>query len=224
MKKTLLILGLLLSNSVFAAQALDDISSVKTNKGGQTAINVFDNVFSFNTPYGYHAVYEHKFQEGYVFDSAPEGQSIENWTSLITVTGQEKLATVPGMNLDKMMDLYSKGLKDICPNSFSQVDTPALNNSSLPVKTSIMRCGKVKNSNNSYSSHTMVMNIIRGAEDIYTLRYIELGPVKKKLNANDVNYFIEKNNLLSPVVVCKGGEDTEYAQKECLKTSQTIVF
>lgn len=224
MKKTLLILSVFISSAAFAAQPLDDVSSIKTNKGDQTAINVFDNVFSFNMPYGFSPAYEHKFQEGYVFDAAPEGQSIESWEKLITVTGQQNLATVPGITLNKMMDLYSKGLKELCPKSFSMVDVESIGAGEYPSKAAILRCGNVKNKDGKILSHTMVLNIIKGAEDVYTLRYIEKASAKKKLDAVDVNYFIEKNNLLAPISICKGGQDADFSQKECLKKASSSVF
>lgn len=207
---------LAVSSVSYAAHEVLDVTQVKTDKGQQLAIDVFDNIFSFNLPSNYTPINEEKYQDGYVFDAAPNGQNTENWSSLVTLTGQKDLATVPGLTLNKLLDLYVKGVKDNCITSFSAVNVPDSEVDGLSMKTALLRCGKVKDASGKEFSHTMIMGIVQGKKDIYTLRYIERSNPQKKIDAVTVNKFMNKMNELKPIFVC-AGDKADAAKEECAK-------
>lgn len=141
-----------------------------------TAITpVFSQLVTMPVPQGFAPVYEAANDTNYINEAVPAGESVDDWSQMITLTGAKGQSTGnPGEDAAGFGNYLAGLYQGACPASFSVVplDAPLIPgaNSSL---AAFIACGD----NGMAHSEAMVLLVIVGAADIYTLQWAAHGPL-----------------------------------------------
>jgi hypothetical protein len=136
---------------------------------------VFAQLVTAPLPDGFVPAYEDAHDTGYINEAVPEGESVENWSQLITLTGAKGLALGDeAVDANGFAEFLAESYHQACPDSFSAA---ALDVDAVPgvqdLFAGYLSCGT---SSGGAQSESMVFVVLVGAEDIYTLQWAEHGP------------------------------------------------
>lgn len=136
---------------------------------------VFAQLITGPLPDGFVAAFENATETGYINESVLVGETLENWTQLITLTGAKGLAQgdTPTGALG-FADYLAGQYKGACPTSnvAEQFEVPSIKGARESFM-GYLSCGSV---NGGAQSESMVFLVMVGAEDIYTLQWAEHAP------------------------------------------------
>ena len=148
---------------------------------------VFAQLITGPLPDGFVPAFENANATGYINEAVPKGETLENWTQLITVTGAKGLAVAeqPTSAL-QFAEFLSGQYKAACAGSFvaEQFETPAIKGARESFM-GYLSCGAV---NGGPQSESMAFLVLVGAEDIYTVQWAEHGAA----SPDGVAYVAEK--------------------------------
>jgi hypothetical protein len=121
----LLALASCVGSSTIAAESVVQISPI------------FGQLVLFSFPGGFKTVFENSNGSRYIRESVREGETAEQWTEMITVTGAKGLAANPNVTPQLLITQIGAGFKRACPETFSAKGLGA-------VKISFVRCRGVR--------------------------------------------------------------------------------
>ena len=133
---------------------------------------VFAQLVTGPLPDGFVPAFENADATGYINESVPKGETLENWTQLITLTGAKGLAVgdTP-TTASGFADFLAGRYRAVCPDAFvaEKFETPKIKGARENFM-GYLSCGAV---NSGPQSESMVFMVMVGAEDIYTLQWAE---------------------------------------------------
>ena len=133
---------------------------------------VFAQLITGPLPDGFAPAFENADATGYINESVPKGETLENWTQLITLTGAKGLAVgETPTTAAAFADFLAARYRAVCPDAFvaEQFETPKIKGARENFM-GYLSCGAV---NGGPQSESMVFMVMVGAEDIYTLQWAE---------------------------------------------------
>src|SRR5262245_53267704 len=80
---------------------------------------IFSELVMFSLPKGFRTVFERTSGKNYVREAVVEGETVERWSQMITVTGAKDLASNPNASPQWLVERISAGFKRACPDSFA---------------------------------------------------------------------------------------------------------
>lgn len=206
----------LLAAEVLLARAAPCAEPPKFEPGlGSAATNispVFHQLVAFTLPAHFHAVYERANGAFYIREHLPEGESLEKWTRMITLTAARDLAGNPNASPRLMVERMSAGFRRHCPESFSSVPLGPQTIDGFDGFEAIARCGHQQAGASVYSE-TAIMLAVKGASDYYTLQWAERDADTRGSVAIDNAYWTQQLDRLRPIRLCPitPGEAPPYA-------------
>ncbi len=155
---------------------------------------------------------EHANQNFYIHELVPRGQSVEQWTEMITLTGTRDASkkTAAGS-----IDTAAAGYKQACASTFAYKRVGTTKISGWPAATAIISCGSAADEHGkagAVHSETALYIAIAGEQDLYTIQWAERGPASPKpLSLDDPKWSV-RGRELSPIRVCPrvDGEKAPY--------------
>ena len=136
-----------------------------------TVTPVFDQLVAYDLPAGFAPVFEDGNATGYIHESVPPGESVQDWSQMITLTGA---AGAGSMTAEAVAQSIAANYAAACPDSLSAV---ALGEVAVPgaaqAQAVYLGCGTVAGAERS---EQMVMLIAIGSSDAYTLQWAERSP------------------------------------------------
>jgi len=133
---------------------------------------VFSQLITGPLPDGFQPAFENADAAGYINESLPKGETLENWTQLITLTAAKGLAVAdPPTTALGFAEFLAGKYKAACPDAYvaEQFETPAIKGARESFM-GYLSCGAV---NGGPQSESMVFMVMVGAQDIYTLQWAE---------------------------------------------------
>jgi hypothetical protein len=153
--------------------------------------------FQFNAP-------EHANAKSYLREVPLKGQTVEHWTQMITLTG-ENGATATGLTVEQMMNILASGYKSSCPQTFAYEPAGATTISGQKAFVALVSCGRVTDAGGApdavHSESAMIL-AIAGSQDMYTLQWAERAAPSDNPLPPDVAKWKERLHLLEPIHVC----------------------
>ena len=126
---------------------------------------VYGQIVSLRLPEGFHGGYEAEQDGQYILELVPDGQTVEAWNQIITVTGARGMADRVGVK--DFAGLLAQDYQQACPDSFASAGLPAPH---LPGASAVfaayMGCGAAEG-----QSEQMVVLVIAGKANLYTLQW-----------------------------------------------------
>ena len=199
---TLLMVITIFSPSLGKAYAQRDKSDVYRQEGYtvRTAIPVYSQLIGFSYPRGFKSVHEQSSEKRYIHEWIPKGETINNWSQMITLTGSKGLSSDPYTTPEQVIAQIASGFKNACPSTFATKVISRLPVSGHDAFSAIVGCGNV-NSGPS-RSEIAVLVAIKGSSDYYTIQFAERSSASNIPPTLDTKFWHTKAKRLEPIKVC----------------------
>ena len=180
--------------------------------GERVVVPVFHRLVAFTLPAPFKMSFERTSGNIYVREHVPEGQSSDEWTRMITLTGVQGMAYSAGATPQGYLEALARGFQRHCPDTYVALDLGPQSLAHEPAFATVVSCGRVSSGGKAHSE-TSVMVAIRGSDDFYALQWTERGPDSSHPLALDGRYWSARLAQLGPVTLCPlvPGEGPPYA-------------
>jgi hypothetical protein len=214
-KRTLLI-ALLSATPLVSAIAEDNkgaaTSDSRQKRAPVSAISpIFAQLVKFSYPNGFKVVSEKTKGIQYIRESVLEGETVDNWTQMISVTGAKGLAAKPNATPQKLVELVTGGFKQACADTFSVKGLGSLKIDGADAFVALVGCGTIQTSKSQHGETALVI-AIKGSEDYYTIQWAERQEAARQpLELNESKWF-DRFKELAPIKLCAAvpGEPAPY--------------
>ena len=167
----------------------------------KTITPVFGQLVSFSFPKGFVPAFADAKGGQYIQESVLEGETVNKWSQMITVTGAKGLASNPNVTPARFAGGMAGGFKRICPDSYSATGIGEIKLDNHDAFVAVVSCGTASFSGEPYSE-SMLLIVIKGASDYYTIQWAERGAASKTPIAFDNAKWLERLKSLAPVRLC----------------------
>jgi hypothetical protein len=193
-------LGLLLVAAGLARA--EDAAAPKRSTPSNTAISpVFGQLVSFSTPAGFVPVFENTKDTFYIRDAVPRGETLQQWTQMITVTGAKGAAGNPNLTAQALVAAIAGGFKQACPETFAVKGFGAAKFGEQDGFVAVAGCGKVNTSAEGHSETALII-AVKGSADGYSIQWAERGPPQAAIAAIDETKWQGRLHELMPIRFC----------------------
>jgi hypothetical protein len=195
-----------------SAQDKTDIEALRKQGYSVRMISpIFGQLVMLSLPKGFTTVFEDTTDGQYTREAVLEGESVERWSQMITVTGAKGLASNPRLTAQSFVEQIAGGFKNACPDTFSAKGLGALKISGRDAFIALAACGTVASDGSAHSESALLV-AIKGTADVYTVQWAERGPASARPMALDEAMWKERFNALGPIKLCpiKPGEAPPY--------------
>jgi hypothetical protein len=188
---------------LFAGAASAPGADAPTKPGGvQRVITpVFHRLVAFSLPPPFRVGFERTTGNIYVREHVPEGETVDEWSRMITLTGVQGMAYSPEATPQRYLQALARGFQRHCPNTYVALDLGPQPLAREPSFAAVVSCGRVTSGGKAHSE-TSVMVAIRGSDDFYALQWTEHGPDSAHPLALDSKYWSARLAQLGPVQLC----------------------
>jgi hypothetical protein len=172
---------------------------------------IFSQLVMLSLPKGFATVFEDTNGNQYTREAVLDGETVERWSQMITVTGAKGLAANPRVTAQSFVEQIAGGFKNACPETFSAKGLGALKFSGRDAFIALAGCGTVSSDGGAHSESALLI-AIKGAADYYTIQWAERGTAAARPMTYDEAMWKERFNKLSPIKLCpiKSGEAPPY--------------
>jgi len=166
--------------------------------------------FSFPFPRGIKPDYVKVNGPSFIQESVPEGETVDQWTQMITVTGAKGLASKPNLSPRKFAENMAEGYHSRCPDSFSSASVFDGKIAGYDGFAVVLSCGTSPLTVGK--SESVLVNVIKGDSDYYTVQWAERTEASSTPIAIDTNKWLERFKRLEPIKLCQivPGESAPY--------------
>ena len=181
--------------------------------GAQRVVTpVFHRLVAFSLPPSFKVGFERTTGNIYVREHVPEGETVDAWSRMITLSGVQGMAYSAAATPQGYLQALARGFQRHCPNTYVALDLGPQPLAREPSFATVVSCGRVT-SGGKARSETSAMVAIRGADDFYALQWTERGPDSSHPLALDSKYWSARLAQLGPVQLCSilPGEAPPYA-------------
>jgi hypothetical protein len=201
---------LALAAGVAAAPAAE--APVKQGAAQREITPVFHRLVAFSLPAPFKSAFERTTGNIYVREHVPEGETIDEWSRLITLSGVQGMAYSREATLQEYLQALARGFQRHCPESYVALDLGPQPLVREPSFATVVSCGRVTSGSRAHSE-TSVMLAIKGPDDFYVLQWTEKGPDSSHPPALDGKHWSARLAQLGPVQLCPvvPGEGPPYA-------------
>ncbi len=162
---------------------------------------VFHRLIAFSLPSPFKLGFERTTGNIYVREHVPDGQTVDEWSRMITLQGVQGMAYNRDATAQAYLRALARGFQRHCPDTFVALDLgpqPIVKEASF---ATVVSCGRVSSGGKAHSE-TSVMLAIQGTDDFYALEWTERGPDANHPLALDSKYWSARLAQLGPVRLC----------------------
>ena len=162
---------------------------------------IFGQLLAFSQPSNFVAGFEKATAANYIRESVPSGETVKQWTQMITVTGAKGLAAKPEMTPAAVAGRIADGFRKACPDTFSALSLGDTEIAGHKAFAAVASCGTVSTGGTTRSETALIL-AIRGASDVYTIQWAERGAASRQPPAIDKAVWTKRLGQLSPIRLC----------------------
>lgn len=166
-----------------------------------TITPIFSQLVSFPYPKGFTPAFENAKGGQYIQESVLEGESVKKWSQMITITGAKGLASNPNVTPTRLAGGIAGGFKRACPDSFSTTGLGEVKFDNHDAFAAVVSCGIAMPTGEPYSE-SMLLIVIKGANDYFTIQWAERSAASKTPIAFDNAKWTDRLKRLTPVKLC----------------------
>ena len=175
-----------------------------------TVTPIFNQLLRHSLPSNFETVFEDSKNQQYIREAVLKGENVNKWSQMITVTGAKGLASNSNITPRVFAGQIANGFQLVCPSSFSNSgpgDTKFGTNDGFVV---VISCGTA-NPMDKYSE-SMLLVVIKGDSDYYTVQWSERGELSGKPIPVDQEKWMARLKKLMPIKLCTrvAGEPAPY--------------
>lgn len=175
---------------------------------------VYAQMIRFRVPVSYAPAFS-KNNEGkfYIFEMVPKGETVERWTSMMTITGQNGAVTAIPPLRDYIGNFFSRYQK-ACPKTFSAKPISDIKINGHVAVLVYFSCGQLLKAGYGPEGHSesVVIAFIQGTKDLYSVQWASRGTGQDKPIPFDAAKWQDKLDMLNAVRLCEKvpGEASPY--------------
>ena len=164
---------------------------------------IFSQLVLFAFPKGFKTVFENTNGNGsqYIRESVLEGETVDQWTQMITVTGAKGLAGNPNVTPQSFVTQIGAGFRRACPTSFSAKGIVGTKISGQDAYRGVAACGTAPSKGVPHSETALLIGL-KGSDDYYTIQWAERGPASSEPAAIDDQKWLDRLKALNPIRLC----------------------
>jgi hypothetical protein len=162
---------------------------------------IFGQLVSFSQPANFVPASENAGAASYIRESVLKGETVKQWTQMITVTGAKGLAAKPEMSPALLVGYIADGFRKACPETFSAMSLGQTEVAGHQGFVAVASCGTV-NQGGSTRSETALILAIKGAADYYTIQWAQRAPASRQVLAIDKAGWEKRLAQLGPIRLC----------------------
>ncbi|MBU6464504.1 MAG: hypothetical protein KGK01_11080 [Bradyrhizobium sp.] len=159
---------------------------------------IFGQLVRFAMPQDFVTVFERTRGRNYIREAVPKGETTEHWTQMMTVTGVKGLTQFTPQGFASAI---GGGFKNACPETFAAKDLGATKLGDQDAFVVVLACGKVNSSADGHSEMVLLV-VVKGSADGYTVQWAERGPTQTTAPAIDDAKWQERLHALMPIRFC----------------------
>jgi hypothetical protein len=169
---------------------------------------VFGQIVRYDLPQGFVPAHEGGDGGFYIQEAVLQGETVQDWSQMITLTGQEGQT---GQGAEGLARFIAGNYLNACPDSFTATElTDVAVPGAVAVFSAYVSCGRVAATG---QSEAMVFLAIIGTDDAYSLQWAERGPAQDSALPLDPARWMERwQALADSVMLCPpvAGEGPPY--------------
>jgi hypothetical protein len=171
---------------------------------------IFGQLVAFSMPSSFVTVYENTNGPNYIREAVLKGETVKDWTQMITVTGAKGTAANPKISLESFAGSMVGGFKSACPETFTAKGFGPAKFGDQNAYVAVASCARVESSADKHSETALIVTV-KGSSDYYTLQWAERAPAAGK-NAIDEAKWQARLRQLQPIRICpiQPGERAPY--------------
>jgi hypothetical protein len=160
---------------------------------------VFGQLVRFSMPANFAAVSESTKDTFYIREAVPKGETVKQWSQMITVTGAKGLASADTFSPQGLAGVIAGGFKRACPDSFVAQGLGATKFGEHEAYAAVAGCGKAGADGHS---ETALIIAVKGSSDAYTIQWAERAA--QPSSARDIDEAKWRGRLreLMPIRLC----------------------
>lgn len=166
-----------------------------------TIIPIFHQLVGFTLPAPFKVAFEETRKDIYTREHVPEGETVDEWTRMIRLTGTQGLAYNRAATPQAWLQALARGFQVHCPDTYVLLELGPQAGISQPSFVTVVGCGRVTSGGKAHSE-IAVMLAIQGTDDYYTLQWVERGRDSAHPPTLDSRYWAAKLAQLGPVRIC----------------------
>ncbi|MDH4982661.1 hypothetical protein [Hyphomicrobium sp. D-2] len=172
---------------------------------------IFGQLVAFSQPSDFVIGLENVNGSNYIREAIPSGETVEDWTQMVTVTGFKQLALQPQAEPVAITSAIANGYKNFCPDLFAVMPVPPPDVDGFKSFAAVVGCGTVTGNGSPRREETLII-AIEGESDYYTIQWATRGPASDKPPAFDKAAWEKRRADLSPIRLCRivPGESAPY--------------
>jgi hypothetical protein len=170
-----------------------------------TAVSpVFHQLVAFSLPSEFksqNATYEHNNGAFYIREHVPEGESVDKWTQMITLTGASNLASNPNATPRGFVSSLANGFRNHCPDTFATIEIGPESIGPHEGFAIVASCGHVQSGAQAFSESAIIL-AIKGSADMYSVQWARRGAGSSGPMKLDSGYWAKQLARLQPIRLC----------------------
>ena len=186
---------------------------VRSQDGMTTMTPVFGQIVSYQLPAGFQPIYEDASADGYIQEAVPAGETVNDWSQMITMTGV-KDAEGQAQTLEGAARMLAGHFQQACAETFTGTSFGATEVNGLAGLVVFLGCGTVAPSaeGKEARSETAVIVYVKSAFGYVTVQWAERGPPVAARPEYDIDTWKPRLAQLLPIRLCDAvaGEEPPY--------------
>jgi hypothetical protein len=161
---------------------------------------VFGQLVMLSYPPGFKPAHENSTGSQYIQESVLEGESVEKWSQMITLTGVKGLAANPKATPQLLVQHIAGGFQRACPSSFAVRGLGNLKISGYDAFAAVVGCGAVQSG--AHRSEVALLIAVKGFSDYYTIQWAERAAPSNEAPILDDTKWSARFRRLNPIKLC----------------------
>lgn len=184
------------------AQAKNEIEAARQQGHSVgTITRIFGQLLMFSLPKGFKPAFEDARGGQYIQESVLDGESVKKWSQMLTITGAKGLASNPDVSPQAFANKMADGFRNACPSSFSGTGLGAFKLGVHDAFGAVISCGVANPAGEPYSE-SMLLIVVKGQSDYYTIQWAERGAASKLPIKMDDAKWQGRLKQLAPIKLC----------------------
>lgn len=181
----------------------DDQADEYMNRGYTNYIStpIFSELVMFTLPAGFKIAFTNTNGNSYIQESVPNGESTDQWSQMITITGGRGLAANENMTPQSYLEKIATLFKRACPDTFAAKGIGSVKVGGHDAFIGLIGCGTVRVGSDAHSEAALYISI-KGSNDYYTFQWAERGAgTTKPIDLNSEKW-ADRSKKLTQIRFC----------------------
>ncbi|MCL2344649.1 MAG: hypothetical protein FWC58_02195 [Desulfobulbus sp.] len=175
---------------------------------------IFSQIVLMSYPSSFRPAHENRSGSQYIQESVPEGETVEKWSQMITLTGAKGLAANPKATPQLLAQQIAGGFQRACPASYSGKGLGNFKVGEHEAFMALAGCGSVQIG--PPRSEIALLIVIKGSDDYYTIQWAERGQPLNQPPVLDDSKWSARFKQLNPIKLCNRVPNEQAPYPSCV--------